>query len=361
MTISAERKTRHIGILALVLFLSIACFTASSAMAQTDPKYPKMVRFAALSPGSLLHALVSGLSKVASDNSPMTVLVIPTAGTPTWLPMMAKQGSADLAIENFSAMWQIYSGKTAPEPLPKGFPERKPYPKTTNLRTLICGPALKAGMLVRKDSGMTEVADLKGKKIAWEWTAFPANTAFTLSAILNGGLTIDDCKLMPVTEVVSAVRAVQEGRIDSTVCAVGMGAIAEADALVGVRFLRQSMDPARVAEGQRAMPGCYTAIQPKGVPGVPEDTPLWAAPLAIVTAERLPEHVAYKLTETWWNHYQEYQTIHPVLKQWTPEVFTNVHVTLPFHEGSVRFFKEKGVWTPELEKKQQELLNAGKS
>ena len=359
MTKIPMMKIWRVGSVILILFLLIACFTAGSAVAPSDLKYPKVLRFAALSPGSLLHALISGLSKVASDNSPMTVLVIPTAGTPTWLPMVSKQGTADMAIENFSAMWQLYTGKIAPEPIPKGFPERKPYPKTSNLRTLICGPALKAGMLVRKDTDMKYVADLKGKKIAWEWAAFPANTAITLSALLNGGLTIDDCKLMPVTEVVSAVRAVQEGRIDSTVCAVGMGAIAEADALVGVRFLHQSMDPDRVAAGQRAMPGCYTAIQPKGVPGVSEDTPLWAAPLAIVTATRLPEHVAYKLIETWWNHYQEYQTIHPLLRQWTPEVFTNVHVTLPFHEGSVRFFKEKGVWTPELEKRQQELLKAG--
>lgn len=205
---------------------------------------------------------------------------------------------------------------------------------------------------------MKYVPDLKGKKVAWEWSAFPANIAFTLSALLNGGLTINDVKKMPVTEVVSAVRAVQEGRIDSAVCAVGMGAVAEADALVGVRFLHQSMDPERIAAGQRAMPGCYTAIQPKGVPGVPEDTPLWAAPLAIVTAERLPEHVAYKLIETWWNHYKEYQTIHPVLRQWTPEVFTNINVTIPFHEGAVRFFKEKGVWTPELDAKQQQLLKS---
>lgn len=352
------RTISRVGSMILILFLLIACFTAGTAIAASEPEYPKVIRFAALSPGSLLHALISGLSKVASDNSPMTVVVIPTAGTPSWLPMLSKQGTADLAVETFSAMWQLYTGGIAPEPIPDGFPMKRPYPKSPNVRTLLCGPTLKAGMLVRKDSGMKYVPDLKGKKVAWEWSAFPANIAFTLSALLNGGLTINDVKKMPVTEVVSAVRAVQEGRIDAAVCAVGMGAVAEADALVGVRFLHQSMDPERIAAGQRAMPGCYTAIQPKGVPGVPEDTPLWAAPLAIVTAERLPEHVAYKLIETWWNHYKEYQTIHPVLRQWTPEVFTNINVTIPFHEGAVRFFKEKGVWTPELDAKQQQLLKS---
>ena len=138
-----------------VVFFLLACVAVYPASADTKQKYPRIVRFAALSPGSLLHALISGLSKVASDNSPMTVVVIPTSGTPSWLPMVTKQGTADLGIENFSVMWQIRTGRIAPEPVIEGFPEKPPYPKTTNLRTLICGPTLKAGMLVRKDSGMT--------------------------------------------------------------------------------------------------------------------------------------------------------------------------------------------------------------
>jgi len=354
-----REKWRKGYLICSVLIIASLFFMGAMAgpvSAQSEQKYPKIVRFAALSPGTLLYSMISGLAKVASDKSPMTVIVVPTAGTPAWLPMVTKHGTADLAMEGFPIMWQIYTGRAAPEPIPKGFPQKAPYAKTTNLRTLICGPALKAGMLVRKDSGMKYVEELKGKRIAWEWTAFPANIAFSLSALLNGGMTIDDVKTMPVTEVVSAVRAVQEGRIDAAVCAVGMGAIAEADALVGVRFLHQSMDPARVAEGQRAMPGCYTTMQPAGVPGVPEDTPLWACPLAVVAPTRVPDHVAYKLAETWWNNYKDYQSIHPVLRQWTPDVFTNINVTLPYHNGSVRLFKDKGAWTPEKEAKQNQLL-----
>jgi TRAP transporter TAXI family solute receptor len=341
-------------IIASLLFMGI---TAGPASAQSEKKYPKIVRFASLKEGSVLYILISGLAKVASDNSPMTVTVIPTEGATIWLPMMtADKGTIDIGMENFAAMYNMWTGVVGPPPLPKGISGKPPYPQTPNVRMLNAGPLLEASMLVRKDSGMKDVRDLKGKRIAWEWTAFPPNIGFTISSLLNGGLTLDDVKTVPVTEVVSAVKAVQEGRIDSTVCALGMSAIAEADALVGVRFLNGSMDPKLVKEGQRAMPGGYSVVQHAGPPGVPEDTVMWGIPLGNVVTTRMPDYVAYKLVETWWNHYQEYQPIHPILKTWTPDTFINPHFTLPYHDGAVQFYKEKGVWTSEMEKKQQELL-----
>ena len=336
--------------------LFLVGMSAGPVSAQSELKYPKIVRFASLSPGSLLYILISGLCKVASDKSPMTVVVIPTAGAYTWLPMMTKQGTIDIGMENFASIAQMWTGIIAPEPVPKGFGGKSPYPKTPTVRILNAGPAFKMSMLVRKDSGMKYVHELKGKRIAWEWTAFPPNIAITLAVLLNGGLTIDDVKTVPVTEVVAAVKAVQEGRIDATVCALGMGAVAEADALVGVRYLHGSMDPKMIKEGQRAMPGCYESIQPAGPPGIPEDTPVWSAPLANVATTRMPDHVAYKIVETWWNHYKDYQPIHPVLRFWTPQTFINPYFTMPYHTGAIQFYKDKGVWTSELEEKQNQLL-----
>jgi TRAP transporter TAXI family solute receptor len=350
------KKVSLICAVFIIASLLLAGISAGPVSAAENQKYPRIVRFAALSPGSLLHILISGLCKVASDKSPMTVVVVPTAGAYTWLPMMTKQGTIDIGMENFASIAQMWTGIIAPEPIPKGFGDKPPYPRTPTVRILNAGPAFKMSFLVRKDSGLKNVSDLKGKRIAWEWTAFPPNIAITLACLLNGGLTIDDVKTVPVTEVVSAVKAVQEGRIDSTVCALGMGAVAEADALVGVRYLNGSMAPQMVKEGQRAMPGCYPGIQPAGPPGIPEDTIVWHAPLANVTTTKMPDHVAYKIVETWWDNYKDYQSIHPVLKFWTPETFVNAHFTMPYHNGAIQFYKEKGVWTPELEEKQSQLL-----
>ena len=354
-----KEKWRRVYIfcsLFIIASLFLVVMNAGVSTAQSEPKYPRTLRFATLSPGTLLYAMISGLGKVASEKSPMTVVVVPTAGANTWLPMLSKQGTVDIAMGNFSEMWQIWTGESAAPPIPEGYPKKPPYPKTRNVRILNSGTLIQAGFLVRKDSGMKYVRDLKGKRIAWPWTAFPPNIGFTLAGLLNGGLTLADVKTAPVTEVAAAVRAVQEGRIDATVCATGMGAIAEADALVGVRFLHQSMDPDRIKAGQRAMSGFTTIIRKAGIPGVPEDTPLWSGPLANIATTRMPDHVAYKLVETWWNNYKDYQPIHPALRAWTPETFTNINFTQPYHTGAIQFYKEKGVWTPEMEAKQRQIL-----
>jgi TRAP transporter TAXI family solute receptor len=354
-----EKRLRAYPVCALLIIALMLLLggTASQVFAETNPDYPKILRFAALSPGTLLHATISGLAKVASDNSPMTVVVIPTAGPASWLPMLSKMGTADVALDIFPTLWQMWTGKIAPEPVPKGFPSKPLYPDPAkNIRIIVAGAPMSVGMLVRKDSEIKTYDDLRGKKIAWEWTAFPSNIAITLALLFNGGITLDDVKTLPVTEVVTAVKAVQEGRLDSTACAVGMGAIAEADALVGVRFLPNVLDPERDKAGQRAMPGCYTGIQRGGIPGVPEDMPLWYIPTCVLATTRMADHVAYKLVETWWNHHKEYAPIHPFLRRWTPDTFANTHTTVPYHTGAVQFFKEKGVWSPEMEEIQNRLL-----
>lgn len=286
----------------------------------------------------------------------MTLTVVPTTGTFAILPMLSKLGTADLAITGLEQVWQIWTGKNAPDPLPKGFPEKPLFSATKNIRILISGAPIPCGMLVRKDSGMKELKDLKGKKVAWGWSGFPNNIGITLANLFLAGLTIDDVKTSTVTEVVSAVKAVQEKRIDSTTCAVGMGAVAEADAMVGVRFLKGPMDPERDKEGRKATPGGYTIVVRAGLPGIPEDTPVWGLPLAIIVSTAMQDHVAYSLIKTWWENYNEYAPIHPLLRSWTPNTFLYKYITAPYHNGSIQFFKDKGVWTQDMENIQNQFF-----
>lgn len=340
-------------IIASIFLISVACPLLS---AQTAPVYPQVLRVGVLSPGSTIYALGSGLAKVGSDHSPMTLMVVPNSTTNVFASLLA-DGRADLTVDSANVQWQMYTGKITPaDPVPRGFPSKPPFSGDKNLRFLMVGPATPIGMLVRKDSGMKEVANLKGKTIG-DFSTFPSLVSLTLANLYNGGLTLDDVRANPVTEVVAGVKAVQEKRIDATTCALGMGAVAEADSLVGVRFLRNSMDPDRVKAGQRCAAGaCITIVKTGTAAGVVEDTPILSWPFSVMVSTRMADHVAYKLVETWWTYYKEYASVHPMLKEWTPEKFVSKDTVLPYHTGAIRFYREKGVWTPEMEKVQNQVL-----
>jgi|GEM_PF-581377 len=336
-----------------MLLLTVACPPVS---AQTAPVYPKVLRMGVLSPGSTIYAVGSGLAKVASDHSSMTVMVVPNSTTNAFAAMLA-DGRADLTLDTSQVQWQMYTGKIAPaDPPPKGFPPKPPFPGDKTLRFLMVGPPNLVGMLARKDSGMKEVADVKGKAIG-DFSTWPSLLSLTIAILYNGGLTLDDVRTSPVTEVVAGVKAVQEKRINATTCAVGMGAVAEADSLVGVRFLRSSMDPERNKAGQRCTAGAYATIVKAGTAaGVVEDTPIWGTPFGIMVSTRMADHVAYRLVETWWTYYKEYSGVHPALKEWTTEKFVSKETVVPYHDGAIRFYRDKGVWTPEMEKAQSQVL-----
>jgi len=58
---------------------------------------------------------------------------------------------------------------------------------------------------------------------------------------------------------------------------------------------------------------------------------------------------------TLYDRYDEYKGSHSVLPEWTAENGIRIHVT-PFHAGAVRYYKEKGLWTAQVEKRNQELI-----
>ena len=55
-------------------------------------------------------------------------------------------------------------------------------------------------------------------------------------------------------------------------------------------------------------------------------------------------------------NYKELGPVHPLLKEWTPERFVSKEARIPYHPGAIKFYRERGAWTDEMERLQKELL-----
>ena len=142
--------------LALAAALSLA---ATSASAQT-------YGFVTLQPGTLNHTTASAIAKVLKDKAGLNVLVQPTAGDQVIIPMVGRS-EAELGISN--AM-EVHDGL-------KGFKD---------LRIIAAVHALRVGFFVRKDSNLRTVADLKGKRVPYGFSAMRALEP-TVRAMLADG------------------------------------------------------------------------------------------------------------------------------------------------------------------------------
>jgi TRAP transporter TAXI family solute receptor len=271
---------------------------------------------------------------------------------------MNREGKPEIGIINVSEAWQAYTGKVTPKPLPTGAPEMKdPYSANSSLRMLTMGTDLTVGIPVRADSPIKSITDMKGKKMTWGYPAFPAGILAGLSMLATCGVNLQDVTTVPVPEVVGGVRAVMEGRADAAAtAAVGMGIVTEADAKVGIRFLPVCQDPKGIEVAQGIMPGAHVKIRKAGPAGLKQDTLLWHYGIVVTGSTHMSDEVAYTLVKTWAENWKELEPIHPQLRGWRPEVFVQKLATIPYHPGAIKFFKENGLWSPEMDRAQEMLL-----
>ena len=331
------------SILVLVLILLINCiFLSPQAYCKEDPM-PKAMAFATHPVGSLFYALGSGLSKLFSSHLPTTVSVQPFTSAGAWFPMM-DSGDLMLGIMNNYDPWAAYR---AIEPYKEKYP---------GLRLLCTGGYLRLGYLVAAKSDYKVVSDLKGKRVAYG-KGMPGQRFWAEALLEAAGLEPgQDVKVVPTPNIVDPVRAIMDGRAEAGAAAVGMAAVQEASAkLGGVRYLPAANTPDEVRIVENAGP-CDVCDGKKGPPGLAKDTPLVCMKINVLASEHLSDAAAYQLVKTVWDYNQELVKIHVAFREWTHENMIYKKPVVPYHPGAIKFFKDKNLWTPELEKVQQGLL-----
>jgi TRAP-type uncharacterized transport system substrate-binding protein len=147
-----------------------------------------------------------------------------------------------------------------------------------------------------------------------------------------------------------------EGRIDATNAAIGMAKGAEADAKIGIRFLPGSMNPKDIKRAQGVFPGGTYVVQPAGPPGMDKPKPMWTYPVLIVTSVHLPDAIAHEMLRVLAENYKEAWPLHPAIKGWEPKDMVMKDITVPYHDGAIKFYKEKGLWSAEMDTVQERLL-----
>ncbi|MBI2998918.1 MAG: PhnD/SsuA/transferrin family substrate-binding protein [Deltaproteobacteria bacterium] len=299
------------GLVAIVLTLVVVTLGVGLSLSAQ-----RSVTLATHAVGSLYNSFGTGLASVLSRRSPFLIRVQPFAGPPAWLPSMDK-GETDMGL--LTSADAILASKAM-------VLYKRHY---KNARILIVGGAVYFGFYVPKDAPIETVADLKGKRIPTDWPGIPIIRLSTGASLATAGLTVDDVVKVPVSDLAAAGQAFLEGKTDAGW--VGMGGAVVEEAYPGV-------------------------VKAGTATGVVKDTTLLANDIYLVAAKELSDEVAYQIVKALWEHNNELGAAFHLLKTWVPDRMVSNRATIPYHPGAVKFFKEKGAWSKEMDKLQAELL-----
>ena len=147
-----------------------------------------------------------------------------------------------------------------------------------------------------------------------------------------------------------------EGRADAAALAVGAPIEAEAVAKVKARYLPMDPSPEAVKRMKAVIDAAHVVKVPGGIfIGVPEDQYLMHLDTVLVACEDISEAAIYEITKTLYDRNAEVLK-RPGLMEWSVKRFLSEEPRIPFHDGAIHFYKEKGLWTKEMEDLQKEVL-----
>lgn len=305
--------------------------------------------------GGGYYACGTGIAKLISSKTKIHAVVQPFAGPNAWMSLM-QSGKLELGLLSSSDAAWAYTGTFGYDQAYK------------NLRMVLHGNIQSATTFtVLKQSGIKKITDLKGKRLAAKYGGNQMLQNLAEAMLRSVGMTWGDVVQVPIPDYQGSLRMLRERRIDAgTSGATTTPAALELHNALGVNVLSYGdMTAADIAKGvpkekqailDELVPGCFPKLVKAGEGVIEKDTVLISYSIYLAASSLLSDDAVYTILKTIWENHAELYPVHPWLRDWKPETMPSDIQPAPYHNGAVKFYKEKGVWTEAMQKRQEQLL-----
>jgi len=307
--------------------LSAGLVMAGAAWAQT-------VSISTLPPGSVNNVQTQAIAKTVQKAAGIQMRVV------TFNSPYASMGAVQAGQAGFTFMSNDEIGIAV-----RGRDEHKGKPMDKLRMAAVVFP-FKVGILVRKDSGINSVAELKGKRFPVGWQGFPQGIALSNAMLATAGLSLDDTNGVPTANLLRAADDFKAGRLDATVFAIGAPKMAEVDASVGIKFLSlENNDKTRAA--MAAVRPEYTIAPQEPLPhlnGVIGTTNLMQYAMTVAASADVDEETVYKVVKALHQNKDDLVASHPSFMAMNPAQLALQAPGITYHPGAIRYYREVGIW-----------------
>lgn len=282
--------------------------------------------------GSLSYATGSAVAKLMSDTLGLSARVQPNSGETVLLPLI-NSGELDFGVANVMEGAEAFNGTGAFQ----GRPQK-------NLRALAVLFPLRVGMFVRKDAGIQTMADLKGKRVTWGYSAMGTIPAVVAALLANGGLKEADIQPVLVPNVVRGADDFAGGKADAFFFGLQAAKVTEVDVAVhGLILIPLSGDARSLAAMKRLFPQGYVdnVLPRPGLTGVSAPTAVLAYDNMLYVGAHVKDDVAAKVAEGLAAHKATLAQINPQFSGLDKAKMIKT-LDVPYHPGVLAWAKRTG-------------------
>jgi len=284
---------------------------------------------------SMVAAMTTAISNVVSGKSILKMRRQVMGGTQKYIPVV-DAGELEFGVSNMIQYAMAKDGREL---------SKRPYENLQLVATLM---RFRTGFLVRNDSDIKTVADLKGKRVASGFKGAPLFDVFHRAMLGNAGLTYNDVVKVPAVGLAQHWNLFKQGKVDVVIAGVGGGPNKDMNAVVpsGIRYLSFDKTGANPDKSIKLVRGGVWETVKKIKPYVavrgPEAT-LIGYDFIMFTHKKVPEDVVYKTTKALIEGVKDLHAVSPIWRSFNAER-AGKDQGYEYHAGAIKAFKEKGVW-----------------
>lgn len=333
---SKPRLSRYLTAGAIALTLAAG---SGLALAQSTA-----LRIGTSSSGSIYYTLAVGLSTMLTKQANIAATAEPVGGSSANIFALAAD-KIDLAIVNAGAAYDGYHG----EP---------PFKRKVAIGLIAQGQLAHRQLIVRVGSGIEKPEDLVGKTIIGKRPALPETEKITNALLKVYNIDPGKVKIISTTNTGEVISALKSDTVDGAVIPGGSGAsyLRSLSEDGKIKFIDIPDDKIKAMQALLPKSLVVTVLPANTYKNQTKAIKVFSLSTYLVAASRVSDQTVYDVTKTMFDHIAEFHTFHGTAKAWTLD-HTLTDPGIPFHPGAIRYFKEKGIWSPALEKLQGELKN----
>jgi len=330
--------------MSLRILSAVAASAALCAFTLSAPATAQeAIRLGTSSVGSTMYTIGVGMSKIIQEHGGLNVAVESLGGSHANMFGVAR-GKADFAMANSGATFDLYHGNP-------------PFKKPFELRLVAQGNPNYRGIFVTVGSGINKPEDLVGRTIMAKRKPLPELEKLFDAVVKVYGLPKNKIKVVSSRNLGEVNRMLRAGSVEAAAYP-----FSERQPVISKLFHDKIVRPMIFSEDKydamkKLLPkSFYKYYFPANTwDNQPEAFFTFVLSTQLVTAAKQNADRVYAVTKALLGHTKEFSKYHGSARHWNIKK-TLSEPAVPFHEGSIRYFKEIGMWTPALAATQAELL-----